>query len=182
MCRRRRRRSGGLTWIEVLIVIGILGCIVVMLFPLIQSSRESARQVACLNNMRPLGFAVAAYEQAHQKFPPSSGVSRTAKGAITAVDGWSWLVAVMPYREEVKDAKGNSGVAKTLYDRLDIANGRPLEEPAGAKGTPHADALATSLPGLICPSFGGSHYADPATKREAISNYRAMGATQRRKA
>ena len=34
-----------------------------------------------------------------------------------------------------------------------------------------------SFPELLCPSFRGSPYADPETKKAAITNYRAMGAT-----
>jgi hypothetical protein len=161
----------------VLILIGILGCIVVMLLPAIQSAREAARRTTCLNNLKQLGFAVGAYESAHGKFPPSSGVTRNANGAITAVDGWSWVIAVLPYWTQFADPHGSAPVAKKLYDRLDIAHGRPLAEPASAEGTPHADALAVSLPELLCPSYHGSPYADPATKMAAITNYRAMGAT-----
>jgi type II secretory pathway pseudopilin PulG len=175
MC--RRRRNAGFTFVEMLILIGIFGCIVVMLLPAIQSVRESARRMACARNMQQLGPAIGAYEQAHQRFPPSSSVARNAKGTITAVDGWSWIVAVLPYWVQSEDSLGGTTLAKNLYDSLDVAGGQPLAESAGAKGTPHADALAVSLPGLLCPSFGGSPFADPVTRRAAITNYRAMGAT-----
>jgi type II secretory pathway pseudopilin PulG len=175
MC--RRRRNGGLTLVEVLILIGIGGCLVIMLLPAIQSARESSRRTACMNNMKQLGFALLNYEQAQKRLPPSSGVTRNAEGAIIAVDGWSWIVATLPYWKQSADDRRGDPVAKGLYKSLDIAGGRPLVEPAGAKGTAHADALATSLPVLLCPSFGGSPYADPATRTEAITNYKGMGAT-----
>ncbi len=121
MC--RRRRSGGLTLVEVLILIGIAGCLVIMLLPAIQSARESARRRACLNNLRQLGVALRGYEGTHDRFPPSSGVTRNAEGAIIAVDGWSWLVAILPYWPQSMDDRGSDPVAKALYDSLDIAGG-----------------------------------------------------------
>ena len=64
-----------------------------------------------------------------------------------------------------------------MYDSLDVAAGRPLVESADAKGTPHADALATGLPGLLCPTFDGSPYTTIAGGKAAITNYRGSGAT-----
>jgi hypothetical protein len=152
--------------LEVLIIIGILVSVFFMLVPAIQNSRENARRMQCVHNMMRLGQAMHNYHDAHKHFPPSSGVSRDADGKITAVDGWSWQAMLLPFLGE-----------KALYDRLDTANGRPLAEPDGAQRSPHADALATSLPFLLCPSYGGSPYADPAPRTAAITNYKAMGAT-----
>jgi len=42
MCRHKERR--GLTMVEVLILIGILGCVVIMLLPVILAAREKARK------------------------------------------------------------------------------------------------------------------------------------------
>ena len=168
---RRHKRANGMTMLETLIVIGIVVCVGVMLFPAIQASREKARLAQCSNNMKRLGLAVHNYVHAFWVLPPSSTVTRNADGRITAVDGWSWLVLVLPYT-------GDGGEAnKRLYGTLDILNGRPLVEPAGTKAAPHADALATSLPGLLCPSFGGSPYSTTGTGKAAITNYKGSGAT-----
>ena len=164
MCRREQRR--GFTIVELLVVVVILVIVVALLLPAIQSAREAARQGQCLNNMMQLGLAFHSYHDANKCFPPSSGVTRDANGKITAVDGWSCFAPLLPFIEE-----------QGLYGTLDIANGRPLVEPAGAAGTPHADAMATSLSELICPSFQGSPYTTVAGKKAAISNYKAMGAT-----
>ena len=174
------KQANGFTLLEMLIVIGIVACLGVMLFPAIQASRETARRMQCTNNMKRLALAVHNYGQTFKVFPPSSNVSRNADGRITAVDGWSWLALVLPYMDDSADSNaGKQGrdANKRLYETLDILNGRPLVEPAGASGTPHADALATSLPGLLCPSFGGSPYSTTAAGKAAITNYRASGAT-----
>ena len=203
--RYRRKRSRGLSMAEVLILIGILVCIGIMLLPAILASRENTRRLNCMNNMAGLGLAYHGYGMAHKRPLASSGVTRDANGKVQAVDGWSWLVLVLPYMDDwyrrpdiamvpgkqnqknrpnavdarplVALAGARVGLAKELYDTLDVEHGRPLIEPVGAKGTPHADALATALPGLLCPSFGGSPYTDFGGKEAAITNYKPLGAT-----
>jgi hypothetical protein len=175
-CRHGRRR--GLTMIEVLLLIGIVVCVFIMLFPALQAAREKARRPVCLDNMKRLGLAYHAYAQAsHGYLAPASGVTRDDKGKITAVDGWSWQVLLLPYLDNKNESGDVAIVSKDLYNKLDVAHGRPLTEPEGAKGTPHADVLATQLPGLLCPSFGGSPYTDFGGKKAGITNYKPLGAT-----
>jgi hypothetical protein len=169
---RRRKHSRGLTRIEVLIMMAVLTAIAAMLAPAIQLSRGKARWGWCANNLTRLGLGCHGYEEVHRKLPPSSQVTRNVDGTIAAVDGWSWQVLVLPYM----DQQDKSSEYQQLYNTLDVASGRPLIEPVGAKGTPHADALATRLPWLLCPNFRGSPYAD-ATEKAAVTTYKAMGAT-----
>ena len=182
---RRHKPSSGLTMLETLIVIGIVACLGIMLFPAIQSAREAARRIQCDNNMKRLGLAMHNYGQVFRVFPPSSTVTRNADGRIAAVDGWSWMVLVLPYMERLgqpsQDETGRFDDNKRLYETLDILHGRPLVEPAGAKGTPHADALATSLPGLLCPSFGGSPYSTTATGKSGHHELQSLGRHAHRK-
>jgi type II secretory pathway pseudopilin PulG len=166
-----------MTLVEVLMVIGIVVCLGVMLLPpAILGSREAARQTQCSHNLRAVGMACLNYAQANQVFMPSSDVTRDAKGKIVAVDGWSWAVLVLPYMEG-SPQQGKPIDFNRLYDSLDIQRGRPLIEPAGAKGTPHADALATSLPGLLCPSSDAGPYVGADGKWAAVTSYHPFGAT-----
>jgi hypothetical protein len=169
---RSRKPGRGVTLLETLLVIGILVCFGIMLFPAIQASREKARQAQCSNHMKHIVLAVLNYEQFRAVYPPSSTVTQDADGKITAVDGWSWQVLVLPYLEADGRLDNNR-----LYEALDILHGRPLVEPSGAKGTPHADILATSRPSLLCPSFDGSPYTTIGGRKVAITNYRGSGAT-----
>jgi hypothetical protein len=174
---RQRKRSRGLTMVEVLLLLGIFVCVLIMLFPAIQASREKTRIATCLNNLNKLGLAYHNYATAHKLFVPSSGLSRDDKGKITAVDGWSWLVLLLPYMGKSHSPNGVSIDPQNLYARLDIAHGCPLTEPDGANGTPHADVLATSLPELLCPSSGSSPYTDFGGKKAAVTSYHPFGAT-----
>lgn len=59
----------GVTISEVLIVIAILGILVAVLLPAVQSARESARQTECRNHLRQIGMALHSYESTYGRFP-----------------------------------------------------------------------------------------------------------------
>ena len=67
----RRSAPRAFTLLELLTVIAIIGILVAMLLPAIQSAREASRRMSCCNNLRQIGLAVTSYETTHRFFPPS---------------------------------------------------------------------------------------------------------------
>ena len=67
-CRSVSPRSG-LTVIELLVSIGVIGLLAAMLLPAVQSSREAARGVQCKNNLKQLTLAAINYEARCGCFP-----------------------------------------------------------------------------------------------------------------
>lgn len=61
----------GFTLIEFLVVIAIIGVLLGLLFPAIQSARDAARRTACVSTMKQLGIALHSYHDIHLTFPPS---------------------------------------------------------------------------------------------------------------
>ena len=55
------RTRGGLTLIEILVVIAIVVTMAAILFPVVLSAKESGRQTKCLGNLRDIGAAVTLY-------------------------------------------------------------------------------------------------------------------------
>ena len=67
-CRSVSPRSG-LTVIELLVSIGVIGLLAAMLLPAVQSAREAARGVQCKNNLKQLTLAAINYEARCGCFP-----------------------------------------------------------------------------------------------------------------
>jgi len=70
--RRRRSLHAGFTLIELLVVIGIIGALLAITIPAVQSVREAARRTQCLNNLRQIAAGVHNFASSHRRFPPGT--------------------------------------------------------------------------------------------------------------
>ena len=59
----------GFTLVELLVVVGMIAVLIALLLPALKQSREAARRVACMANLRQLNVAAFAYHQTHRKLP-----------------------------------------------------------------------------------------------------------------
>ncbi|HVU89729.1 MAG TPA: DUF1559 domain-containing protein [Pirellulales bacterium] len=84
MMRSQRR---GLTLIELLVVLAIIGILVAILIPAVQSARAAARRMSCANQMKQLGLAVLNYYEVYERFP------------IYGYDQTGWTCVIMPFLE-----------------------------------------------------------------------------------
>jgi prepilin-type N-terminal cleavage/methylation domain-containing protein/prepilin-type processing-associated H-X9-DG protein len=110
----------GFTLVELLVVIAIIGILIGMLLPAVQSVREAARRVECLNNMRQLGLSLHNYESAHGAFPPSrlspddqpipSDLTQNSRGESAFQ---SWTTLLLPFIDQAN--LGNSFDYRTAW-------------------------------------------------------------------
>lgn len=89
--------SEAFTLVELLVVVAIVGVLIALLLPAVQSARESSRRSACVNNLRQICIALQNYESSEGAFPP----------AILFADGdrqfgakWSAYARLLPYLEQ----------------------------------------------------------------------------------
>lgn len=159
-----RSRIRAFTLVELLVVIAIIGILIALLMPAIQSAREAARQAVCTNNLKQIGLAFHNFHSARKRFP-AAGTLFPA-GTTAEVGGWSFLVRLLPNMEQV-----------AIYDTLDIKGDNPFTAVNTNKQQAQIIARNTLIAEFICPSFKGDRFLIPATQSDALTNYKAMGAT-----
>ncbi|TWT78150.1 Type II secretion system protein G precursor [Posidoniimonas polymericola] len=96
MLKRSHRR--GFTLVELLVVIAIIGVLIALLLPAVQSAREAARRMQCVNNLKQLALSMHNYHDANKAFPPGAQQSSTDIGRASYYVGWTR--EVMPYIED----------------------------------------------------------------------------------
>ena len=92
----------GFTLVELLVVISIIGVLVSLLLPAVQSARESARVAHCKNNLRQLAISLASHEDSKGIFPPARLEPHPEHPWEYYCSGWqpSWYARILPFIEQ----------------------------------------------------------------------------------
>ena len=184
---------GGMTLVELLVVVAIIGVLVSLLLPTIQASREAARRAECQNNLRQIGVALHAYHAAHGQFPVGCIDKRVPKNPNGKQLAWS--ATILPELGEptlsrqvdfdaAYDSAANSLAAATVVptylcpSTVRTAVGREgviVADPSGGSNAASYRGAATDYGGIygaaqVSPSANGVFLYDRAVKISEITD------------
>jgi len=117
----------GISLIETIVVLCIIGLLIGLLFPAVHVAHEAARGTSCQNNLHQLVVALEQYRVTTKKFP---------KPALpNAVGGWA--IAILPFLDDqplADSLAGNPSISKASL--LPIISHRPsiITCPGGWEG------------------------------------------------
>lgn len=156
----------GVTLVELLVVVAIVGLLAALLLPAVQAVREAGRRTRCQANLRQLAMACLAHEHA-RGFLPTGGwggawVGDPDRGFGEQQPG-GWAFNILPHVEESGLRDAGAGLAD-----------------ANAKADLVAIRLATPVAVFVCPARRSSAAWPLAASKPAL-NLAAVPATVSRR-
>jgi prepilin-type processing-associated H-X9-DG protein len=133
-CGQGTARRAGVTLIETLVVLGVIGLACGLLIPAVQRARETAARAGCLNNLKQIGHALHNYHDTFGCFPPARPrVPFPTNDPQTLL---SWMALILPQMGEES--------LSDLSRQACALDGNPIHNP------PHV-GFATIIRSYVCP-------------------------------
>jgi prepilin-type N-terminal cleavage/methylation domain-containing protein/prepilin-type processing-associated H-X9-DG protein len=135
---KHKSLRSGFTLVELLIVIAIIGVLVALLLPAIQSAREAARRTQCVNHLKQIALGAHEYEGQHGHYPHGMGPRTfTFKGPQHGCYRATAQLRLLPNLEQ-----------GSLYQEIGFSIDNCLDDYVKK----NAQWFRQRIPALLCPS------------------------------
>lgn len=149
----------GFTMVELLTVIAIIGMLIGILMPALQSARETARRSQCLNNIRQVGMAVLVCSET-KRWLPAACYTADSANVVTfpkPPEGnpgrreHAWRAIIMPYLEEGGTLR-NYDLQKHWWDPTSNTGTGVVDPSLGVPSDSNAAVAMAHVNVFACPS------------------------------
>ena len=170
----------GFTLIELLVVIAIIAILISLLLPAVQSAREAARRVQCVNNLKQIGIAIHNYISANNTLPIGSVYERlnpvdcNPSNGINQI-GWSLFEQILNYMEQ-----------QSIYNAINFNLSPGGHNYNGVDaGAANYTAMSATVASFVCPcdtgfiplTYGTADLGTTSTNGYAQCSYAGMSGT-----
>ncbi len=125
----------GFTLIELLVVIAIIAVLIALLLPAVQSAREAARRMSCVNNLKQIGLGILSYESSIGRLPIGTITVTPAERCGGNARFFNLFEYVMPFTEQT-----------SVYNSINF------NSPFGYQDVNNTTGLSTLIGTYVCPS------------------------------
>ncbi|MEM7477751.1 MAG: DUF1559 domain-containing protein [Planctomycetota bacterium] len=126
---RRNANRLGLTLVEILVSISVIGILLGLLLPAVHAARASARRVSCMNNAKQVALGLHNFEAAHARLPPGTELPPTDTLFR------SWLSHTLPFIEQDAIYKNQLAAYEATANPFNVVE---------------HEHLATRIPAFMC--------------------------------
>lgn len=148
-------RQRGLTLIESLVIIAIIGVLLGLIIPPVQKARESARRSQCVGNLKMIALAMHNYHEAFGVLPPGR-INDHVSGRGNC---WGTHLQILPFVE-----------SSPFYNSINLKQ-PPDTDSANASVAANRTASVVDVCYLICPSDPSPRLVGVAGVPYASTNY-----------
>lgn len=133
----------GLTLVELLVVVAIIGILCALVVPAVMSARLAARRAGCASNLRQIGLALHQYVGIHNAMPSPVGSRTRLDGVQFRSHKFSFLASILPFME--RDA---------LYGSInfEVSLENPLLLASENSSPANITALSVQVSDFLCPA------------------------------
>jgi prepilin-type N-terminal cleavage/methylation domain-containing protein len=154
-------RHRGFTLIELLVVIAIIAVLISLPLPAVQATREAARRVSCVNNLKQLGLALQNNHSAYKALPVGSIPTYVPESNSYIINGdFGRLLRLISFTEQ-----------QPLYNAANFS----IAAFESASGDATNSTVTTKLSLFLCPSDVPPGWSMKATGSSLLKGLPAPG-------